>query len=464
MLIVFTSASNVKILSTIARLSGGTYEPIEKQTRLWQENWKSKPTVGRKWEPFNREAEQKFNKEYLTKMLLCGKPNSVKDTRWVLKSLSNDQTAFSGFTSLVDITEDTLGYDKQIKLIPNAAFVEPFVLKQLEKSKQEELTSLRDELREQDSTKLVTVNQILKEAENIAPVSPRRKKGKSPLFFYSVADQPFCLPNQMYQRMVQATELITKTFSEFAQEYNQKPRQFYTGSIDFMLDGDEIYIIDLGSPAVGFIADILFASEALGREPNVGLDILASYLGKDNQIYEGNSKELGFFKLEEQVLREGLTKRGKQVTKVEGNKYEINIDGQDLPTDDYDYLTRNQPLRNKTLEMIKTQLSKLNIKIPKGIVTIPEKEELPSFVINNNRDPYGITIKKKTFFGEYREGGGYFKPLVVPLWSRELKSGWAKSTLFEQFVPSLLNIDIKGDIEGKRCYEIRMYYCAGEEK
>jgi len=71
-------------------------------------------------------------------------------------------------------------------------------------------------------------------------------------------------------------------------------------------------------------------------------------------------------------------------------------------------------------------------------------------------------IKKKVFFREYKTGSGYYKPLVVPQWCREYKSEAATRTLFEEFIPSLIDVDVEGDRAGKRCFEIRMYFCQGE--
>ena len=43
-------------------------------------------------------------------------------------------------------------------------------------------------------------------------------------------------------------------------------------------------------------------------------------------------------------------------------------------------------------------------------------------------------------------------------------AGFVFFFLFEQFIPSLIKTDVAGDRIGKRCYEIRLYYCSGGEK
>src|SRR3989338_3549199 len=261
------------------------------------ESWKQSGKIS------SRKEEAEFIQKYLTPLLLCGKPDSVENGRWFLKCLSNDQTAFTGFTSLVDVVDDqNIGYNGEIKLLPLAAFVEPFVLKALGLEKSARLLELRNKLRELDSTKVENVNEILQEAESLAPIEAGRKKGKSPLFFYSVTDQPFTLPASLYKRMRKATEIacdalatvstklngsrssLEKALFEKKDEIELPSQQFYTGSIDFMVDGDNIYLIDIGTPAVGYIADILFASEALGRKPEYGLEALARAAGEETQM------------------------------------------------------------------------------------------------------------------------------------------------------------------------------------
>ncbi|MBU1111153.1 MAG: hypothetical protein ABH849_03465 [Nanoarchaeota archaeon] len=412
-------------------------------------------------------------------MLDCGRPASVDVNRWLLKILSNDQTSFSGFTSLVDIiNEDFLGYNGQITLLPKAAFVEPFVLAELNPNDQERLLDIKEKIRNLDSTRIEEINLLLEEAERIAPVK-NRIKGKSPIFFYSVTDKPFKLPLDLYLRMEKAAQIAYDGIAEVASRFNGSidqaifgdccktedvPRQLFTGSIDFMVIGNDIYIIDIGSPAVGYVADIVFASEALGRDPNIGLDTLAKFVGKENEVYQGKAKELGFFALEYSTLVEGLKSRGIDVNFVTGNGSEIRIDGTNYPTENFDYLSRNQPLRNKILSAMRQQFQDLRVKTPAGIITSPQEDKLQSFYEQNLvGEDTGIVIKKKVFFKEYRKGSGYFKPLVTPLWSNELRTDRKVSTLYEQFVPSLIDIDINGDIKGKRCYEVRMYFTVGNQ-
>ena len=297
MLVVFTVGSDFRILSTIARLSGGTYEPILEKTKQWRKS-QGLPIYGMRWFPLDRQEEAEFLKEYLTGFLLCGKPESISANRWLLKCLSNDQTAFTGFTSLVDVVEDnSFGYNKQIKVLPKASFVEKFVLDKLGEKDQQKLLALNEQLKTLDSTQVREISELLEEAEIIAPVKQGRTKGKAPIFFYGISDQPFLIPKTLYERMEAATKLACEGISEVANRFDgdldkalfgnqniSSQRQFYTGSIDFMLVGNDIYIIDIGTPAVGYVADIIFASEALGREPDIGLDILARSAGKSNLV------------------------------------------------------------------------------------------------------------------------------------------------------------------------------------
>ena len=478
MLVVFTNDSGITILSTIARLSGGTYDTLPEMNERWKQSGKIS----------SRKEEAEFIQKYLTPLLLCGKPDSVENGRWFLKCLSNDQTAFTGFTSLVDVVDDqNIGYNGEIKLLPLAAFVEPFVLKALGLEKSARLLELRNKLRELDSTKVENVNEILQEAESLAPIEAGRKKGKSPLFFYSVTDQPFTLPASLYKRMRKATEIacdalatvstklngssssLEKALFEKKDEIELPSQQFYTGSIDFMVDGDNIYLIDIGTPAVGYIADILFASEALGRKPEYGLEALARAAGEEIDIFRGNADELGFFELENKVLVESLRARGVRVNEVKSNGATVNggevkINGVEYPSTNFDYLSRNQPLRNRVLQVL-PQLRELGVSVPKSVVTFPDKGDLvQEYDQMRVGEDYGILVKKKVFFREYGIGSGYFKPLVTPLWCGELRNDRKTSTLFEQFVPSLVDVDVAGDRKGKRCYEIRMYFCAGGKK
>src|SRR3989344_1535171 len=89
-LIVFIG-DKFRILSTIARCSGGIYEPVIQKTKKWRT------------ERIKGDLEDNFVQEYLTPMLKCARPKSVDEKRWAWKCLSNDQTAFTGFTSVVDL-------------------------------------------------------------------------------------------------------------------------------------------------------------------------------------------------------------------------------------------------------------------------------------------------------------------------------------------------------------------------
>lgn len=465
MLVVFTNGS-FKVLSTIARLSGGTYEPIRDQTLQWRK--------GRQ----NFRRTEEFQENYFTPLLLCGKPEPVDRERWLLKCLSNDQTAFSGFTSLVEVVEDGFGYQGPIKLLPTAAFVEPFALRQLDCQDQQRLFTLREELQKLDSTRIEEINALLGEAERIAPINTKRKKGKSPIFFYSVTNKPFFLPFSLYSRMEQAAALVYGGISEIANRFrgsldtalfgnseSNEKRQLYTGSIDFMVYGDDIYVVDIGSPAVGYIADIVFSSRAIGRKPEIGLDLLAEASGGEMAVYSRNANDLGFFAFELGELVNGLTSKGIKIDVVNGGTNEVRINGDDYPTENFDYLSRNQPLRNRILAAMRPALKEVGVNVPREVSTIPEQESIVGFYEKTRLgEDYGIVVKKRVLFWEFQQGSGYFKPLVVPLWSNELKSDRRTSTLFEQFVPSLVNVDIERDISGKRCYEIRMYFCVGDFK
>ena len=463
-LVAVIAGNNITILSTIARISGGTYEPLLEQSEKWRKG------------TFNWREQQEFLDQYLSSMLLCGKPQSVDKRRWLLKCLSNDQTAFTGATSLVDVVEDDrLGYEGRIRFLPKASFAEPFALECLTVDDQKKLSSLNEKIRSLDSTKIDDINVLLRQAEALAPVNGKRDRGKAPIFFYSVTDKPFQLPATVYQRMEKAAKLVSEGISEVAARFNgslekalwgssdKTKRQFYTGSIDFMMVNNRIYIIDIGAPAVGCIADIVFAAEALGRVPEIGLDYLAAAAGRKAALYSGKS-DLGFFAFETAALREALLSRGVDLDIVEGKENEICLGNENFPSASFDYLSRNQPLRNRILAAMAPSLCELGVSVPQGIVTIPEQGELQRFYDETRKgSDYGLLVKKKVLFREYSIGSGYFKPLVVPLWDTEFKSDVRTSTLVEEFIPSLIDCDVAGGLQGERCFEIRMYFCQGEQ-
>ena len=116
-------------------------------------------------------------------------------------------------------------------------------------------------------------------------------------------------------------------------------------------------------------------------------------------------------------------------------------------------------MRNAILEAMNST-EDLGIRVA-GTTTILDRGDLSQFYNETKiNDDFGLIVKKRVF-REY-SGSGYFKPLVIPIWSRELKKDRDISTLYEQFVPSLVDVDVAGDLEGKRSYEIRMYYCMGD--
>lgn len=472
MLVVFIEAfsnrSSLKILSTIARLSGGTYDELPDIVRKWRKFYGA---ARRLEDPFGSKEELELVNRYLTPMLLCGKPDSVDIRRWFLKCLSNDQTAFTGFTSLVDVVKsEQTGYDGQIRLLPAASFVEPFVLRALNDDKQKRLIQIQESISRLDVTNLDEINRLLDEAEKLYPFIENRKKGKSPIFFYGVSDKPFQLPKRLYERLEKIARLVysvldaaTKEWSVRCNEPLQR-RNILTGSIDFMVYDDRVYVIDIGAPAVGYIADIIASSRVLSRKPQTSVGILAGSIGRNITLPKSRlAEDLGFFRLERDYLVETLKTFAVCVEESQQDNYEAVINGEILPSKLFDYLTRNQPIRNQILSQIMSKLSKLGAEVPAGIICSPDDNMLPSFFDKTRLgEDLGIVIKKKVLFKEYETGVGYFKPLVVPLWTRESRTDRQRSVLFEQFVPSLVETDIAGDRKGKRCYEIRMYFTAGD--
>lgn len=475
----------MQILSTVARVSTGAYEPIIDQTRQWRRNRRAGE------DSLERAAEQNFLTQYLTPLLRCGKPASVSDSRWFCKTLSNDQTAFTGFTSLVDIVEEgrgneQIGYRERIRLLPTASFVEPFVLRQGSAKVQEQLWQLQQQLCRLDSTKAGDVVEVLREAEAIAPVAVGRKRGKAPIFFYSVTDQPFVLPRRLYERMALALDLIVEGLQQVATRFTgnldaalfgssssspgsfsgrETERQFFTGSVDFMVEGEDIYLIDIGAPAVGYIADILYASKALGREPDVGFAALASVTGKEIEVYQGLSRDLGFFDVEVSSLVNGLRIQGIRTQLIPGASAEVRINGQDFPTTNFDYLTRYQPLRNRVLRAMQGQLQELGVYASEWFVNSPMDDQVERFYSQTWKGlDMGVIVKKRSLFTEYLTGSNYNKPLVTPLWLRESRQGIKTSTIYERFVPSLLDVEIAGAGVGRRSFEIRLYYCGGRQQ
>lgn len=463
-LVVFiaNSDNSFQVLSTIARLSGGTYDELPEILSDWR---RFKGPFYRFNDPLSSKEETSIAEQYLSPMLLCGKPDSIDLRRWFIKCLSNDQTAFTGFTSLVDVVEsEALGYDGNIRLLPSASFVEPFALERLDNAGREKLFEIKENLDKLDSTQVEEVNALMSEAETICPVNAGRKKGKSPIFFYGVSDKPFKLPESLYRRL---EETAKAAYSALCLATGDTGRNIFTGSVDFMLCGNDIYLIDIGTPAVGYVADILATSRALRKIPSVGIEKIVSTLNGNVTIPQSTiSQELGFFKQEREYLISELRRQGIVVEEVSDERNEAIIDGKPLPTREFDYISRNQPLRNRVLTGINGNLSAYGVKIPEGRVLQPDDFALARFYESTRlgEEDYGLLIKKKVFFKEYETGSGYFKPLVTPIWGREIRADNKRSNLFEQFVPSLLDIEVEGDRRGKRCYEIRMYFVGGEVK
>jgi hypothetical protein len=459
---IANSDNSFQVLSTIARLSGGTYDELPEIVSDWR---KFRGRLYRFNDPMSSKDETSIAERYLSPMVLCGKPDSIDLRRWFIKCLSNDQTAFTGFTSLVDVVEsEEIGFDGIIRLLPSASFVEPFAIERLDSAGREKLFGIKERLDKLDSTRIEEVSALIGEAEALCPVTAGRKKGKSPIFFYGVSDKPFRLPETLYKRL---EETAKSAYAVLCSATEDKGRNIFTGSVDFMLCEDKVYLIDIGTPAVGYVADILATSRALGRTPFVGIEKIVSTLNGRVTIPKTTlSQELGFFKQEREYLISELRRMGIQVEEVSDNGNEAIIDGKSLPTKEFDYLSRNQPLRNRILMSINGDLSAYGVKIPDGIVLQPDDFALARFYEKTRlgEEDYGLLIKKKVFFKEYETGSGYFKPLVTPIWGREIMADNKRSNLFEQFVPSLLDIDVEGDKRGKRCYEIRMYFVGGEIK
>lgn len=432
MLIVFI------VLSTIARLSGGTFEPLEKITSDWEKYYGN---FSRIQDPLTPRKLKQFIEEYMTPMLKCGRPN-IDDQRWFIKSLSNDQTAFTGFTSLVEIG-DILGYKEQIKLKPTV-FIEPFIYNILDKQKQEKLLDLKYQLESLDSTKINEINDILKQAEKLCPKISERSKGKTPLFFYGISDKSFFVPKNLYQQM---EYILDNAVTSLKEKVNSSERLAFTGSVDFMIDENtnEIYLIDIGFPAVGYIADILACSKVQGINPNTGIDRIASNLDEITLMTNKNNQELGFFKLEKEYLISELKKQGVKVF-TEYGEGEAKINNILLPNKDFDFYSRDQQKRYDLVDAT----------LPKNFVSL-----FDDFWFKRNyekvKSKYGLVIKKR-MFGSDQYKRKYYKPLVTPIWSREMLIGKNVSTLYEQFIESLVDIDIAGDRKGKRSYEIRMYF------
>lgn len=454
------SDNSFQILSTIARVSGGTYDELPGILSDWR---KFRGPFYRFNDSLSSKDEIQVAEGYLSPMLLCGKPDSVDIRRWFIKCLSNDQTAFTGFTSLVDIVEsDFLGYETKIRLLPSASFVEPFVFEKLDSCGRDKLLGIKERLDQLDSTKIEEINCLLGEAQKLCPLNAPRKKGKSPIFFYGVSDKPFQLPKALYNRLAKAAE---SAYIDLCSATGETIRSVFTGSVDFMICGNDAYLIDIGAPAVGYVADVLSASKALGRKPEVGIEKIVSTLNGSVTIPQSSlSRELGFFKQEREYLISELRRCGISVEEIPGDSDEAIVGGLSLPSRAFDYFSRNQLIRNRILSECNGSFD--GVKIPKGEVLLPDDFALARFYETSKlgEQDFGLLVKKKVFFKEYETGSGYFKPLVTPIWGGEIRRDDKRSNLFEQFVPSLVDTDVEGNRKGKRCFEIRMYFVGGELK
>lgn len=443
-MIIFT------LLSAVARVSGGAYEPIFEQYELWKNNGQN---------ALSSKQEEVFAQKYLSPLLLCGAAKTSKP-RWLIKTLSNDQTSFTGFTSLIKLTEDKFGYDGNFSLRPTATFIEPFAIND---QNRQELQVLRDKIKGENSLGYQKINSLLASAENLSNVSENRTKGKSPVFFYSFSDMPLNIPKELYQKLVYLTDKIVKRLCQVSGKLERTndlessinnpdenfERQLFTGSVDWMIVNNTPYLIDIGSPAIGYYNDIFYGNLSSKTNVPVGFDSLKE-LSTNNitLISAEKDKELGFFQEERKKVIEGLKEQGVNVTEINNEFYEAIINNISLPTKSYDYVTRNQDIRRRVLESIEN----LGFSLPKQEWLESDYENARRFTLKYNPKE-GIFVKKRI-----RERD-YYKPLVCPIWSKEASSKTGP-VLYEEFVPSLIDCSVDG-ISGKRSFEIRLYYAGG---
>ncbi len=458
---------NVEILSTIARFGTGDYTPLVEKAKEWRED---------PWRTVGKPEEMAFYRDNRNSALECGRPKGISDERWYQKSLTADQTAFLGGTAIVEVA-DGVGFDGQVSLRGKAAFVEPFL--EVGPLVKGELEDIKGRIQSLGSGDTEEISALLQRAEAIAPVAKGRKKGRAPIFFYGVADKTFGVPESVYGRMEAVARDVFEGFSEVASRLGSSDSiddaifsgngqgadpKFLTGSVDLMLteEGD-IYVIDVGSPGVGLVCDIAYASQALGKRPSYGFDAFArSLAGKKVELNENGAGQLGFFAFEREGVRRLLAEGGADVSVVSRRGPEAVVDGEIFPSLGFDYLTRKQPLRNRVLGAMQRRL------VENGAYALPSCEVMPNqdrtlkefyFGQRIRARPEldaGVVVKKRPFFTHYLPRGGYKKPLVVPVWSREARKLSTK-TQFEAFVPSLNRMDIEGLGSGLRSYEIRMY-------
>ncbi len=447
-MVVFT------ILSGIARASGGIYDPIFEQYNQWKDS---------EQKLLSKKQEEEFARNYLSPLMFCGAPKT-SEARWMIKCLSNDQTGFSGFTSLLETCENSFGYSRPFRLMPTAVFVEPFAIK--ESGNQIKLEKIRDEIANCSNIQYENINRFIKESEELIQIDPSRQKGKSPVFFYSFSDIPFQIPVNLYDRLVNLTEKIVERLCQTSQSYQESgdlerainspsqdyERQFFTGSVDWMILGESPYLIDIGSPAVGLCNDIYYGNIASRKQVPIGFDSLSSVA--DSAILlplNTQVAELGFFAEERKKLLKGLREKGVEVREELGEGYEAEINGKKLPVKSFDYITRNQDIRYRVLEDITSE----GFNLPKQIWLPCDYDKIRKFTEEQNLTE-GIIVKKKM------KKVDYFKPLVCPVWLKEACRG-DDLVLYEQFVPGFVNSSILEERKGKRCFEIRLYFAGRKQ-
>lgn len=441
--------STIEPIVTLARMSGGTYDSLIAQAAVWE----------RAVQSLTKKQEEALMREYLTPMLRCGRPASVSEERWFYKTLTNDQTAFTGFTALVEEGE-RLGFDRSVLLRSNAAFVEPFVLEGIN-GKQRDLYELLGNVQNGTSEDVASIDAALQRASALVSVEELRERGKFPLFFYATADQPLQIPVALSKRLRAITDLLYRTFAGVAAAYerngsielaigtpaDQYASQAFTGSVDYMVSGDSIAVIDIGVPAVGINTDTDYAGKGARFTPDIRYPIDPGTAV--TLCTTPLEQQLGFFRDEQQRFASRLQSQGVTIrTKIDPT-FEAYVAERALPTRAFDILTRDLTFRNLVLQSIQEPLRELGAIVPQEIyMEKPDSDAVREFTMD--QDITSIVVKKGV-----RDRTAW-KPLVTPLWLREATRG--EGVRYQQFIPALLQVDVRGDRAGLRSFEIRMCY------
>ena len=214
-----------------------------------------------------------------------------------------------------------------------------------------------------------------------------------------------------------------------------------------MGSGSSVAIICIGAPAVGINTDTDYASKGYQFVPNLRYPINPG--SEVTLCTTPLEQQLGFFRDEQQRFVSRLQAQGATVrTKVDAT-YEAYIAECGLPTPAFDTLTRNLEFRKLVLRSIEEPLLELGTSIPQEIyMEKPDTNAVREFAMKNGLA--GIVVKKGV-----RDRAGW-KPLVAPLWLREATRG--EGVRYQQFIPALLPVAVRGDREGLRSFEIRMCY------